>query len=107
MPWSFLGQMGFLEIRPLQETYQLQQTNKKFGVFFHLDTPKTAFLMRNLPIDPRNLGISRNKQDYSFQFAKKSRGGLPLLPGSLRLVTYVFPNNAHDVSRIYGSYLVS
>ena len=48
---------------------------------FHLGTPKTAFLMRNLPIDTRNLGIFPNKQGHSFQFPKKSRGGLPLLPG--------------------------
>ena len=49
--------------------------------FFHLGTLKAAFLMRNLPIDTCYLGIFINKQGHSFQFPKKSRGGLPLLPG--------------------------
>ena len=53
---------------------------KNLGVF-HLGTPKTAFLMRNLPMDTHNLGIYPNKQTHSFRFPKKSRGGLPLLPG--------------------------
>ena len=56
--------------------------------FFHLDTPKTAFLIRHLAIDPLNLGIFPNKQGYSFQFPKKGRGGLSLLHCSLRLLTY-------------------
>ena len=48
-PGVFSGQR-FLEIRSLRETLQLQQTHKrpygeKFG-FFHLGTPKTAFLMK-------------------------------------------------------------
>ena len=52
----------FLEIRLLQETFQLQQTNKspygeKWVFFINLHTPKTAVLMRNLTIDPRNLDI--------------------------------------------------
>ena len=91
---SFSAQKRFLEIRPLRETFQLQQTNKrhygeKFYVFFYLGTPKTALLMRNFFIDPRNLSISPpNKQSQPFQFPKKSRGGLPILPGSFRLLTY-------------------
>ena len=56
--------------------------------FFRLVTPKTAFLVRNLPIYPNNLGILRKKQGHSFQFQKKSREGLPLLSGSLRQLTY-------------------
>ena len=77
--------------------------------FFHLGTPETAFLVRNLPIDPCNLGIFHNKPGYPFQFPKKNRGGLPLLPGSLPLLTYFklfmfrsekFP----EVSRKYVSY---
>ena len=61
----------------------------KIWFFFHLGTPKTAFLVRNLPlIDPCNLDLFRNKQGHSFQFPKKSRGGLPLLHGSLCLLTY-------------------
>ena len=59
---------------------------KKFG-FIHLGTPKTVFLMRNFPIDLHNLGIFPNKQGYSFQFPKKSRGGLFFLPGSWHLLT--------------------
>ena len=51
----------------------------KNWVFFHLDTPKTVFLMRNLPINTRNLAIFCNKQGHSFQFPKKSRGDFPLL----------------------------
>ena len=79
---EFSGQSSFLEIGPLRERLQLQQTNKrpygeKVGSFFHLGTPKTAFLMRNLPIDPRNIGIVPYKQGPSFQFPKKSRGGPP------------------------------
>ena len=76
--------------KPLRETYQLQQTNKRSHVerhrFFHLATPKTAFLMRNLPIDPRNLGIFPNKQDHSLQFPKRNGGGLLLFPCSLRML---------------------
>ena len=56
--------------------------------FFHLGTLETAFLVRNLPIDPCNLDIFHNKHSHSFQFPKKSRGGLHPLPGSLRLLTY-------------------
>ena len=59
----------------------------KFEVFY-LDTPETAFLVRNVPIDLCNLDIFHNKQGHSFQFPKESRGGLSLLPGSLRLLTY-------------------
>ena len=92
VPRSFSGQRRFLELWPLWETFQLQQTNKrpygkKLG-FFHLGTPKPAFLMRNLPIDLRSLDIFNNKQGHSFQFPKKSIGGLPLLPSSLHLFTY-------------------
>ena len=42
----------------------------------NLGTPKTAFFMRNLPIDTRNLGLFPNKQDHS----KKSKEGHPLFP---------------------------
>ena len=76
---------------PLREAFQLQHTNRRHGEkyrFFHLDTVKTSFLMRNLPIDSRNLGIFPNRKDYSLQFPKKSWRGFPLLPGSLRLLTY-------------------
>ena len=100
---EFSGWSRFLEIRPLQETFQLQQTNKrphweKFK-FFQLGTPKTTFLVRNLLKDSRNLGIFPNEQGHSFQFPKKSRGGLCLLPGSVRLLTYfkifMSPSKAH------------
>ena len=65
--------------------------------------------MRNLYVDSRNLGIFPKKQGHSFQFPKKKRGVLPLLPDSLRLLTYfkIFlspSKNAPEVSRIYGSY---
>ena len=54
----------------------------KIWWFFHISNPKTAFLMKNLPIDPCNLGIFPNKQCHSFQFPKNSRGAPPpLLPG--------------------------
>ena len=46
--------------------------------FFHLVTPKAAFLIKNLHIDPYNLGIFPNKQGHSFQFSIKSSGGFPL-----------------------------
>ena len=39
--------------------------------FFHWGTPKTASLMRNLPMNTHNLGIYPNKRGHSFQFAKK------------------------------------
>ena len=76
---------------------------------FHLGTPKTAFLMRNLPAVPCNLGIFPSKQGHSFQFVKNSRGGLPLLPGSFRLLTIliilcILPKNDPEISRIYGFY---
>ena len=47
---------------------------------FHLATPKTAFLVRNLPIDPRNLGILHNKQGHSIQFQKKEQRRPPPSP---------------------------
>ena len=80
------GQSRLLEIRPLRETFQLQQINKRpYGIknlgVFHLCTPKTSFLMRNLLMVTRNLGIYPNKQGHAFQFPIKSREGLPLLPG--------------------------
>ena len=50
---------------------------KNLGLF-HQGTPKTAFLIRNLRMDTGDLGIYLNKQD---QFPKKSRAGLPILPG--------------------------
>ena len=36
----------------------------KIWVFFNLDTTKTVYLVRNLPIDPRNLGILHDKQGH-------------------------------------------
>ena len=60
---------------------------EKFGLF-HLGTPATAFLVRNLPIDPCNLRIFHNEQGRSVQFPKNSRGGVTLLPSSLPLLTY-------------------
>ena len=85
---QFLRQSRLLEIRPLQQTFQLQQVNKRpYGEkrrgVFHLGTPRTAFLLTNLPIDARNLGIFPNKRVTHFNFQKESRGGLPLLPGQL------------------------
>ena len=79
---EFSGQSSFLEIKPLRETFQLQQKKQKTSwgkiwIFFHLGTPKTAFLMKNLLIDPRNMDIFPYKQGHSFQFPKKSRGGPP------------------------------
>ena len=50
---------------------------KNLGLF-NQGTPKTAFLIRNLRMDTGDLGIYLNKQD---QFPKKSRAGLPILPG--------------------------
>ena len=44
--------------------------------------------MKHLLIDPCTLGIFHKKQCHSFQLLKKSGGSLPLLPGSLRLLTY-------------------
>ena len=41
--------------------------------FFHLGTPKTAFLVRDIPIDPCNLGIFHDRQGHSFQFPKKEQ----------------------------------
>ena len=74
---------------------------------FHL-SKKTTFLMKNITIDYHNLGIFPKKQGHSLQFPEKSRGDRPLLPGTLRLVTYfkifMSPKNVPEVSRIYGSY---
>ena len=87
---SFSRQGRFLEIWPLREMFQLQQTNKRLHgeklVFLQLATPKAAFLMKTVPIDPHNLGIFPNKQSHSLQFTKRNRGGLPLHPASLRLL---------------------
>ena len=38
---------------------------------FQLGTPKTAFLMRHLPMDTRNLAIYANRQGHLFQFQKE------------------------------------
>ena len=80
--------------------------------FFYLGTPKTALLIRNLPIDFRNLGIFSNKQVHSFQLPKESRGDLLVLLGSLSLLAYftifmslcLLPKDSPDISRIYGSH---
>ena len=73
---QFSGQSRLLKIMPLRETFQLQQTNKnlmgKNLGFFHLGTTKTAFFIRNLPIDARNLGIFPNKQDHSKKRAEET-----------------------------------
>ena len=58
----------------------------KIWWFFHIGNPKTAFLMKNLPIDPCNLGIFPNKQGHSFQFPKNSRGAPT--PSPRRMLTY-------------------
>ena len=64
-----------------RETFQLQKINKRsYGKnlgFFHVEHSKTAFLMRNLSIDTRNLSIFSDKQGHSFQFPEKSRGPPP------------------------------
>ena len=55
---SFSGQRRFLEIRPLWEILQTKKRpHGKNLWFFHLGTPKTAFLMKNLHIDPHNLDV--------------------------------------------------
>ena len=69
-------------------TYKQKALWGKIWVFFHLGTPETAFLVRNIPIDSCNLGIFDNKQGHSFKFPKKSRGGLSVLPSSLLVLTY-------------------
>ena len=58
--------------------------------------------MKNITIDYHNLGIFPKKQGHSLQFPEKSRGDHPLLPGTLRLVTYfkIFMS-PKKVSRIY------
>ena len=79
--------------------------------FFHLGTPKTALLIRNLPIDFRNLGIFSNKQGRSFQFPIESRGDLLVLLDRLSLLEYftifvclcLLLKDSPDVLRIYGS----
>ena len=38
---------------------------------FHLGTPKTAFLMRHLPVDTRNLVIYANRQRHLLRFQKE------------------------------------
>ena len=38
---------------------------------FHLGTPKTAFLMRHLPVDTRNLVIYANRQGHLLRFQKE------------------------------------
>ena len=53
---------------------------RKIWVVFHLGIPKTAFLMRNLPTDPRKLGIFPNKQGHSCQFPKKEHRRPPSPP---------------------------
>ena len=78
---DFSAQSRLLGITPLRETFQRQQTNKrphgeKLRGFFHLASPKTALLMRNLPLDPCKLGILPNTWGHYFQFPIKSRGDL-------------------------------
>ena len=72
LPRGFAEERRFLKIRPLQKTFQPQQINKmlhgKNLGFFHLGSPKTAFLMRNLTIDPCHLGIFPNKRITTFNF---------------------------------------
>ena len=68
LPRGFAGERRFLEIRPLQETFQPQQTNKMLHGNNPKSSPKTAFLMRNLPIDPCNLGIFSNKRITPYNF---------------------------------------
>ena len=70
----------------LATTYKQKASWGKIWVFSS-GTPETAFLVRNIPIDPCNLGIFHNKQGHSFQFPKKSRRGLSLLPSSFPLLT--------------------
>ena len=82
---QFLRQGKLLEIRSLQETFQLQQINKrpygeKFGAFYRLGTPRTAFLLTNLPINACILGIFPNKKGPSFQFPKKEQRRPPPPP---------------------------
>ena len=56
---------------------------------FHLGTPKTAFLMKNLTIDPCIQGIFPNKWGYSFQFPKMGRGSLPFSLVVCACLTYL------------------
>ena len=52
---------------------------KNLGVF-HLGTPKTAFLMRNLPMDTVIWAFTPTNRVTHFNF-QKSTGDLPFLPG--------------------------
>ena len=45
--------------------------------FFHLATPKTAFLVRNLPIDTRNLGIFPTNRVIYFSSQKRTEEASP------------------------------
>ena len=84
----------------------------KIWVYFHLRTSETAFLVRNLPIDPCNLSIFHNRQGHSFflNFQKRAEEISPF-----SLVVFVcwhilrflclLPKNSPEISRKYGSYL--
>ena len=90
-----------------------KQTNKSpYGEnlgFLILNTPKTAFLMRNLPRDSRNLGIFLNKQVAPFNFqnrAKKASLSSLVLCSYWRILRFLcfLPKNAHEVFRVCDSY---
>ena len=63
--------------------------------FFHLGTLKTAFLMINLPIDPRNVGIFPTNTVAPFNFQKRAE----------EVKIFMSPSKkCPEVSRIYDSY---
>ena len=54
---------------------------RKILCFFHLGTPKTALLMRNFFIDPRNLSISPPQQtEPALSISKKEQRRSPHPP---------------------------
>ena len=71
--------------------------------FFHLPSPKTPLLIRNLPLDPCKLGILPNTWGHYFQFPIKSRGDLHSPLSSNRRKTD-FVNERMEVWRTLSIY---
>ena len=86
-----------------EKHFRDNKQGEKLGVFFHLASPKTALLMRNLPLDPCKLGILPNTWGHYFQFTIKSRGDLHSPLSSNRRKTN-FVNEPMEVWRTLSIY---
>ena len=81
---------------------------EEFGVF-HLGTPKTVFLLRNLPLDPLNLDNFPTNKVSPFNCQKRAEKTSPfslVVCICWRIFRFLclVPKNAPEVSRIYVSY---